>query len=346
LAHVCKSVAAARELENAGMHDWILIEQWDDRLGGRFFTSYLGEGSDGCPAQGCPVEIGQRYIQGIQRNPLWDLAQSINFRSHHVNYNKVIVYDTDGKVVKKPPFIEWEKAFTCAEKAGLILNCEPSQFTQDPCPPFTPKDGRQLLDDCGWKPDSEHDLSQVKDAIEWFDMDFEYGRAPENCSAYAFPELTYFDFRDADYYGSDIQGFEKIINFLKEDLPTEKIFLGTRVTRVSVDDDNSVHITTDRGEVITAMYAISTIPFGVIKDGKDPKTETADIFPILPSDTVDKFIMGGYHSSYLQFKRKFWQDTEFLLTAQNAQNPLEEPVIGFKPLDTVSSFCPLLTSND
>lgn len=313
----------------------------EPRLGGRLSTERMGVGNAGCPVAGCPVEIGARYVQGIQRNPIWDILSSkeVDFRMHHVNYNKVLVYDEDVNEVKKPPFIQWDKAFGCAEELGDKLNQDLSADVV--------ANGESLLDQCEWDNDSP-----VKDAIAWFDMEFEYGRRPEQFAAYAFPEYTYMNFRDADYYPADARGLDFIIEFFEKDIENGDIQKGCSCESIETEVDEAdcqansldagcVKITTD-SDTIYAQWAITTIPFGVIKHNVEKADST--LFPNATQqwqDLVRKFIMGGYHSSYLRFSEKFWEDTEFIITASTKEplDNIEEPVIGFKPYDPVSTVC-------
>jgi len=155
-------LAAAREFELADFNDWMLLEA-SDHLGGRILTNKE-------TYNGIPVEIGQRYIQEIQRNPLYDLAREIGFRMHPVNWNKVVVYDENVKEVKKPPFTEWDKAFGCAEELGKVLNQDKDDYVID---------GREVLAQCGWEDETN---TPVRDAIAWLDMEFEYGCNPDEAS--------------------------------------------------------------------------------------------------------------------------------------------------------------------
>jgi len=338
-------VSAAREFAKAGFDDWLLFEQWNDRLGGRLFTRKMGAGSDTCPADGCPVEIGARYIQGIQRNPVYDLLKNgIGFRMHQVNYNKVLVFDENGEEEKKPPWHEWDSAFVCAEELGNELNQIPNNNEE--------KDGRSLLasDQCGWNNDTP-----VKDAIEWFDMEFEYGRSPEQVGAYAFPEYTYMDFRGFDYYGADERGLETIITHFQKDLegsgeirtgdPGTVVEIATLVDETECHgeglDANCVKISIADGTILYAQWAISTIPFGVIKHN----VESGNAAPLFRDatddwkDVVKKFIMGGYHSTYLRFSKKFWPNSEFILSSRTDDSDLNKPVIGFRPHDKSLESC-------
>lgn len=156
-------LAAAREFELAGFHDWILLEA-SGRLGGRILTTFFDDGT--------PVEIGQRYVQGIQRNPLYDLAKEIDFRMHPVNWNKVTVWDENVEEVQKPPWSEWDKAFSCAEEIGKVLNEDKDDYEVI----F----GRDVLDQCGWEDEIN---SPVRDAVAWLDMEFEYGCSPDEASS-------------------------------------------------------------------------------------------------------------------------------------------------------------------
>jgi polyamine oxidase len=314
-------LSAANEFQRAGMDDWVLLEA-KNRLGGRFLTVFM-KSEKGCPDRGCPIEIGQRYVQGIQGNPLYDLAKDIGFRMHQVNWNKMIVFDENTIEVKRPPFMEWEKAFTCAEELGDQLNQDPNAKTVI--------DGQFLLEQCGWKNETA-----VKNALQWLEMEFEYGCAPDQFAAYAFPEYTYVDFRPFDYFGDDADGFGKFISHLEDGLKPGKIRTGDKGTVTNIDTEMTQEcpmdwfkLTTKNGK-ICAQYVISTIPFGAMKD------KIGDFFPNVPENwnaVVEKFKMGNYHNTYLKFKKKFWQDTEFILSAKTGE-PLDEPVFGFRPYDT------------
>jgi len=303
-------LAAARELARAGMDDYLVLEAFDDHLGGRFWTEKEAFG-EGTPT----IEYGIRYVQGLQRNPLFELTKNvIGMRMHQVNYNKVEVYDENTQVLANPdiPWMEWDKAFVCAEEAGDALNQAGIDSSW--------QNGEVLLEDeCGWINDSP-----IKDVLEWFDMDFEYGDAPINVSAYAFPEYTYMDFRPFDMFGTDPDGFESVVTYLTDDIDMDKVQMGSPVKSVEYlsgseceekgltkgvmndGNKNCVKISLEDEETIFAKFVISTIPFGVYND--NPKS----LFPNAPQDwdtVVSKFFMGNYHSTYMQFTEKFWEDT-------------------------------------
>jgi len=168
------------------------------------------------------------------------------------------------------------------------------------------------------------------------------------------------DFRGFDIYGADQRGLEYIITYFLQDIPDSHIRKGQTCVEIETDvsvpdcvaqglapDCVKLTLKKDDNNIIYSLYAqwvISTIPFGVIKHNVE--SEGSSLFPSASVEwkaIVPKFIMGGYHSSYLRFSEKFWQDTEFILTAAepeyeqpNNNENIDNPVIGFKPHDTVS----------
>ena len=204
-------------------------------------------------------------------------------------------------------FDEFDAAYTKYEQdAGYIL----TQNLQD----RSARTGFRLA---GWKPTH---FEPKKEAIEWFEMDFEYAQTPEQ-SSHLFTvtnyNTTFYQYSGHNNYVDDPRGYSAFISgeastFLKDNDP--RLMLNTIVTDIDYSDSGVV-VRTDDGGCVQADYAICTFSIGVLQH------DEVKFHPKLPDwkqTGIDSMTMATYTKIFLQFPpdQVFWDtNTQFFLYA-------------------------------
>jgi polyamine oxidase len=94
-----------------------------------------------------------------------------------------------------------------------------------------------------------------------------------------------------------------------------------------------VKITTDQGTTIVAQYAIVTFSSAVILEGHN--TLFSPPLPDVNREAMASLSPGVYTKVFFQFPEKFWEDTEFIVTAtpERGASPLWQSLDSNKLLD-------------
>ncbi|KAJ9317231.1 hypothetical protein DTO271D3_2521 [Paecilomyces variotii] len=300
-------ITAAQALTNASIHDFIIVEYNAD-IGGRVAHTDFGKDIDGNPYT---VELGANWVQGLgsaggPENPIWTLAKKYNLTNTYSDYSSILTYNKDGYSnysdliddYENGPYSEIEYG------AGIILteNLLDQSF-------------RAASSLAGWKPQTPEEQ-----AVEWWEIDWEYSYPPEECSeTYTVVNYntTFYQFSEANNLVIDQRGFNAFIKgmastFLQKN--DSRLRLNTIVTNISYTDD-SVSVFNHDGSCIEADYAISTFSLGVLQH------DVITFDPPLPKwkkQGIANFAMGTYTKIFLQFKPEdvFWdKNTQFFLYA-------------------------------
>lgn len=297
-------VIAARTLHQQGIDDFLIVEARNE-LGGRMQNYTIG-----VPGKQYTVEVGPNWIQGTQTgngpaNPILTLA-----RKHHVKnqYN-----DLDGSI-------------TTYDYNGLkdyrdLLDASVDQFSQIVADAGERVKAQQV--DLGLQ--SAYGITgatpknMYEAACQYYEVDWEYAQAPDQNSwiASAWNNNFTFDvdmggFSDENNLCIDQRGFKTIIQAEAADfLQPEQVSLNSVVTTIAYSEDG-VTVTLQDGTALTADYVLCTFSLGVLQYG--------DIAfkPTLPSwkvEAIQSMVMATYTKIFLQFKEKFWFDTEMAIYA-------------------------------
>ncbi|KAL8873302.1 MAG: hypothetical protein Q9174_001217 [Haloplaca sp. 1 TL-2023] len=160
------------------------------------------------------------------------------------NYSSISTFNETGEVDFTNLFDDFEDAYTTFEQdAGYIL----SQNLQD-------HSARCGLSLAGWKPEKD----PAAQAIEWWEMDWEYSVQPELTSHEYSVNTTFYQYSDENNFVIDERGFNAFLKgeastFLTENDP--RLLLDTVVTGIS-QDDNGITILNDDGSCVHAKFAI------------------------------------------------------------------------------------------
>ncbi|KAI9750837.1 MAG: chorismate mutase aro7 [Chaenotheca gracillima] len=305
-------ITAGQALANQSIDDFLIVEYNGD-IGGRVAHTEFGVDADGKPYT---VELGANWVQGLvtddgPENPIWTLAKKYDLANTYSNYSNITTYTEKGAVDYVSLFDDFEDAYAIVEQdAGQILlqNLQDRSF----------RAGLRLAD---WVPKQDMEAQ----AVEWFEMDWEYSFSPlESSQEFLITNYnqTFYQYSDENNYVYDQRGFNTFIKgeaatYLKENDP--RLLLNTVVTNVSWTDDN-VTVYNEDGSCIVADYAICTFSLGVLQ------YDEVAFDPPLPSwkqTSLAAFEMGTYTKIFLQFPSNstpFWDtNTQFFLYADPAQ---------------------------
>ncbi|KAI9698268.1 MAG: hypothetical protein M1820_007538 [Bogoriella megaspora] len=295
--------ALQQALSNQSISDFIILE-YNDEIGGRVTHTAFGSGD-----QIHTVELGANWVQGIHtpggpENPIWQLVKKYQLKNTYSNYSDILTYDETGAAEYSDLLDDFEEAYATLEQdAGYILK----QNLQD-------RSARVGLRLSGWTPKED----MHKQAVEWWEMDWEYSYPPDQSSqefTVVNYNTTFYQFSEENNYVFDSRGFNAFIKgeattFLKADDP--RLLLSTVVTNITYNHD-SVTVSTSGETCVKASYAICTFSLGVLQNN------VVDFYPALPQwkrDSIATFQMGTYTKIFLQFPHVFWpQDTQFFLYA-------------------------------
>ncbi|KAF5613362.1 n1-acetylpolyamine oxidase [Fusarium tjaetaba] len=303
-------IAAAQNLTNAGIDDFIIVE-YNDYIGGRMRKQSFGKNADGKPYT---IEFGANWVEGIgseatHENPIWQLAKKYDLKSNKSDYENYLTFDHKGQTNWSSTIKDLEKIYSKAEaEAGRLLlsNLQDTSV-------------RAAIRSAGWRPDKDDMHAQ---AADWWKWDFESAWTPDESGlifGVAGGNATFGYFSDVSNLVVDQRGFSTIIQeeaktFLKNG--DSRLRLKTTVKGVKYGKDG-VKITTEKGDCIQADYAICTFSLGVLQSNT---TEFSPPLPDWKQSAIDQFAMGTYTKIFMQFEEAFWDNkTQFFLYA----DPLE-----------------------
>jgi monoamine oxidase len=267
-------LAAARTLHDQGYR--VLIVEARDRPGGRVWTSRAWPNT--------PLDMGASWIQGVEDNPISDLAERFDVEVVASDSDAVILYDTEGYEVDEDEVDELDEAL---DELLAELNDAREELDEDISLGAAMNEAL-----------AEWELSAEEEKAAWFAISTnivqEYAADVDDLS------LFYWD-DDGGFGGGDVvfpDGYDQIVYGLAEGLD---IRLSHAVQQV-VHNNSGVRVITNQGE-FTADYAIITLPLGVLKQG------TVQFSPALPAakqGAIDRLGMGLLNKLYLRFPDVFW----------------------------------------
>ncbi|CAO3694392.1 unnamed protein product [Rhizopus stolonifer] len=174
---------------------------------------------------------------------------------------------------------------------------------------------RSALQLVGWVPDTP-----LKAAVEYFNIDWEFSEPAEICSldyATGAADAISGTYPLGNEFVVDERGFNYIFKKEADALFSAKndsrLMLSTLVNKVIYSADN-VTVMTENGDVIEADYAICTFSLGVLQSNL---VQFSPAFPEWKREALLSFHMTTYTKIFLKFKRKFWDDWQFALYANN-----------------------------
>ncbi|KAF7368646.1 Amine oxidase [Mycena venus] len=295
-------IIAARTLVEKGITDFLIVEARDE-LGGRMRSKGLG-----VKGKRATVELGANWIQGTQEgdgpaNPILTLARKHGVKTADSDYESIVTYDETGKVDYLDVLNNAVDAYTNLTVVGG--GRVPTKQVDTTC-----RTGYSLI---GVKPKTPQEM-----VAEYF-VDWEYAQTPEQTSWIASSWNNNFTY-DVDQGGFsednllsvDQRGFKYLIQAeARTFLKPEQVLLNATVRTIAHSGDGVI-VTLANGTRISADYAIFTFSLGVLQND-DVLFEP--VLPMWKQEAIQSMTMGTYTKIFLQFKEKFWFDTQFALYA-------------------------------
>lgn len=263
-------LAAARRLADEGYS--VIVLEARNRIGGRVWTN-----ND----LGIPLDMGASWIEGIDGNPLMEIANANNIETQPTDEDSVIVYDTDGSELSDEKEAYMDELDEAIDEAADGL----SEETDEDIPLSAAV--AQVAEEL-----DEEDMILLN-FVSSDNILMNYAADAEDLS------ILYYD-EEKEESGGDVLfpgGYVQIANVLAAGLD---IRLEHIVDHIDYSD--GVEVSTDHG-TFTADYAIVTLPLGVLKRG----SVTFD--PPLPEDkqgAIDRLGMGLMNKLFLRFSDVFW----------------------------------------
>ncbi|KAL9618919.1 MAG: hypothetical protein Q9160_006444 [Pyrenula sp. 1 TL-2023] len=302
---------AQQALSNASVTDFLLLEYLGD-IGGRVAHTTFGRNAETGGAY--IVELGANWVQGLvtppdgPENPIWTLAKKHNITNSYSNYSSILTYNATGPSDYIDLLDTFEDGYSTYEQdAGSSLSDN-----------IIDTSVRTAFSIADWKPGKNPQAQ----AIEWWQMDWEYAYPPEETSsifASVNYNATFYQFSDENNFVFDPRGFNAFIKgeastFLQPNDP--RLLLNTIVDSITYSPD-SVTVQTRNSTCYTARYAIVTFSVGVLQSSPSLVTFTPAL-PAWKTRAISTFAMGTYTKIFLQFPRDqvFWDtSTQFFLYA-------------------------------
>ncbi len=284
-------LGAARALRAQGKT--MIVLEARDRLGGRVWTDHSWEDT--------PLDMGASWIQGVDGNPLSNLAREFNVETVPTDYDSLVVYDAEGE-----PLTEGELGELNSFLEELIQELDEARETlrEEGAEDISLAEGFENLL-------ADEDLS----AQEELALNYAVNSGIEQDYAADIAELSFFYWdEDEEFEGDDELfpgGYDQIIKGLATRLD---IRLEHVVSRVEYDEAG-VRVTTRQG-VFTASRAVVTLPLGVLKSG------AVEFSPPLPNRklaAIQHLGMGLLNKVYLRFPEVFW-DADYDFVGHIAEN--------------------------
>ena len=268
------ALAAADELQVRGFSDVVLLEA-RDRVGGRIWTSSLGDG--------IPVELGATWIHGVQGNPISDIVESNAIATAETDYDNAVLYDHDGRPAEPVDPALWGRYMALAYEM-------PDASLADVFEQFAASHG--LSDD-------ERRL-WLYSLASMFSHEFGADISDLSILSYDGPSTL---------RGGDVvfpRGYSQIVDVLAagRDIRLDHPVAG-------IDHSGAtVAVTTESGDSFEADRVVVTVPLGVLK--ANAISFTPELPPAM-RDAIAALDMGILNRTCLLFDEPFWdRDTEWI----------------------------------
>lgn len=296
-------LSAARRLADEGYS--VIVLEARNRIGGRVWTNN---------ELGIPLDMGASWIEGVDGNPLTEIANENGIETQPTDDDSMIVYDTDGSEISD----ELEEFMDTLDAEIEEAADDLSEDLEEDIP----------LSEAVNRVIEENELSEdelrILDFVSRDNILFNYAADAEDLS------ILYYDV-EKEESGGDVLfpgGYVQIAEVLAAGLD---IRLEHIVEHIEYGEE--VEVTTDQG-VFTADYAIVTLPLGVLKRG------SITFSPELPENkqtAIERMGMGLMNKLFLRFPEVFW-DSDYEIfdyisedghwqTWYDFSNVVDEPVL-------------------
>lgn len=260
----------------------ITILEARNRIGGRISTDY---------SLGVPIDMGATWINGIQNNPIAELADANNLTLVDSDYDSLRVFDIGGNVFKDLQLAQMYRRFLGNVRRVFGYKSTLSQ-DQSLATTFDTVNANGKL--------SPRQIQMLQWQY-WWEIIVDLNLTAEQLSTLSFWEDGGFAGRDQIFSG----GYGQIPDVLADGLD---IRTGQVVSHIDYAG-SGVTVTTNQG-VFTGDYCVVTIPLGVLK------SNTVQFSPSLPTvlqDVINRLGFGKAYKMALRFPFIFWdENVEFI----------------------------------
>ncbi|KAF1951081.1 amine oxidase [Byssothecium circinans] len=343
-------IMAAKQLHDAGIHDFIIVET-NDRIGGRVWAHDFGSDTTPSSREAYKVELGANWVHGDQSgnrppNPIWTLANKYSLKMSVSDCANSTVYDESGRVdneTKRALYKEFSDAFKGVETDAMAALASG----------VPDKSMRVALAEKGWDPKGD----PLKMAMEWTGIDWELAQSaspphlphplPLPLTSNQISTHKYFSPKNhfvlgPPTYASLISELAK--SFLAHNtthITDPRLLLNHHVHKINTSSPTSVTIHTKHaGAEITiqASQVITTFSAGVLQHTGPNALTWTPALPAWKTDAIATVKMGGYTKIFMQWRPGdvFWPtDTQYFLhaSAKRGYYPIFQnlDVAGFHP---------------
>ncbi|KAH9611769.1 hypothetical protein KSS87_009033 [Heliosperma pusillum] len=293
ITYTNSGISAAKQLQDSGIHDFLILEA-TNRIGGRIHKTQFG---------GDTVEKGANWLHGVggsKKNPMFEIAKTIKLKNYYSDFSNVSLntYKQEGG---KYPKEEVEAALGKAasnEEFG-------TEFAEKLSATKATDDDMSLL--AAERLNKMEPKTTLEKMVDFYSFDGEQAEAPRVTSLkHVLPRPEYSLYGESAYFVADERGFEGIVHEIA------KTCLVVTEIEYTV---TGVIIKTEDGKEFHAKTAIISPSVGVLQ------TDLIKFKPKLPlwkRRAIDEFSLGIYTKIFLKFPRKFWPTgpgTEFFFYA-------------------------------
>ena len=268
------ALAAADELQVRGFENVVILEA-RDRVGGRIWTSSIGDG--------IPVELGATWIHGVRGNPISDIVESNGIATAETDYDNAVLYDHDGLPAEPVDPALWGTYMALAYEM-------PEASLADVFERFAATHGLSGDDRRLWL----HSLASM--------FSHEFGADISDLSIMSYDGPSTLRGGDVVFPG----GYSQIVDVLAAG---RDIRLDHPVAGIDYSGP-TIAVATESGDTFEADRVVVTVPLGVLK--ADAISFTPELPPVM-REAIAALDMGILNRTVLLFDEPFWdRDTEWI----------------------------------
>ncbi|XP_074317896.1 polyamine oxidase 1-like [Silene latifolia] len=192
-------ISAAKQLQDAGIHDFLILEA-TNRIGGRIHKTQFG---------GHAIEKGANWLHGVgglEKNPMFEIAKTIKLKNYYSDFSNVSLntYKQEGGLYPKE---EVETALSKAESNEKFG----TEFAK------TLTDNKLVDDDMSLlaveRLNHMEPKTPLERMIDFYSFDGEQAEAPRVTSLkHILPRPEFTLYGEGEYFVADERGFEGIVH--------------------------------------------------------------------------------------------------------------------------------------
>ena len=289
-------IKAAKTLHDNGITDFTILEGYIT-IGGRMRQVGFAD---------TIIELGANWVQGLDHNPIWELAQKYELKGNYtVAYPEpgyYIVRDEYGNNVTDMDNLEG------MAKASKRLDEIVDERKKAGLPDIDVRTGLRLA---GWQPQNP-----AQSSVEYFYQDFDAAVRPHYQSAgvESFSNGSIDSVGGKQFFVFDPRGYAILVEEMAKSFlePEDPRLLTNKVVNLIKWDTSGVEVSTTAGQVYSADYLLVTFSIGVLK------SNAVQFIPDLPAKILEpiyKIEMADYIKIFLKFPKKFWDKKQYILYA-------------------------------